>query len=195
VLLGCCLSFFLGFGISLHPCVCILLAASENGLRIMAMLYLTPVLPLGLVSYMCGTTSMNIYHFAGAKIFALPIYLMYTFMGASAHSFIKKKSTEKGGEQLLAMSAADETKHLGDNQTMIVAGIVLSAVMVGLITRHIKKELMTILERQKKHKPGETASLGDDSGDDTDGETAVELGLTARRRGNKMVSEAQIDIF
>ena len=69
---------------------------------------------------------------------------------------------------------------------MIVAGIVLSVIMVGLITRHIKKELMTILERQKKHKPGETSLGGDESGDETDGETAVELGLTARRRGHKM---------
>lgn len=30
------------------------MAVSEHGLRIMAMLYLTPVLPLGPVSYMCG---------------------------------------------------------------------------------------------------------------------------------------------
>lgn len=156
----------------------------------MAMLYLTPVLPLGLVSYMCGTTSMNVYHFAGAKIAALPIYLIYTFMGASAHSFIKKGGgNTANGNGELAMSTADESKQLEENQMMIVAGIVLSVIMVGLITRHIKKELMTILDRQKKHKPGETSSFGgDDIGgddDDTDGETAVELGMTARRRGHK----------
>jgi hypothetical protein len=43
---------------------------------------------------------------------------------------------------------------------------------------------MTILERQKKQKIGETSS-GDDSGDETDGESVVELGLKARRRGHK----------
>ena len=67
-------------------------AASQHGLRIMAMLYLTPVLPLGLVSYACGTTAMNVGSFALAKIASLPLYLLYTFIGASAHSFIKRGS-------------------------------------------------------------------------------------------------------
>eukprot|EP00545_Synedropsis_sp_CCMP1620_P005848 CAMPEP_0119029238 /NCGR_PEP_ID=MMETSP1176-20130426/40377_1 /TAXON_ID=265551 /ORGANISM="Synedropsis recta cf, Strain CCMP1620" /LENGTH=236 /DNA_ID=CAMNT_0006985559 /DNA_START=48 /DNA_END=755 /DNA_ORIENTATION=- len=39
------------------------MAVSEHGLRIMAMLYLTPVLPLGPVSYMCGSTSMALSSF------------------------------------------------------------------------------------------------------------------------------------
>ena len=101
------------------------------------MLYLTPVLPLGLVSYACGTTSMSIYSFTVAKIASLPLYLIYTFMGASAHAFIKK-----GGE--MGISAEAQAKQLEENEGLIIAGLVLSLVMVSLVTRHIKKELMKV---------------------------------------------------
>ena len=109
----------------------------------MAMLYLTPVLPLGLVSYMCGTTAMDLYSFAVAKIASLPIYLMYTFMGASAHSIIKGK---KGGgnDKDIGKSLSDEANKLEENQYLIVAGLVLSVVMISLITRKIKMELMKV---------------------------------------------------
>lgn len=107
----------------------------------MAMLYLTPVLPLGLVSYMCGTTAMDLYSFAIAKIASLPLYLMYAFMGASAHSFIKGG---KGGGDDIGKSLTDESNKLDENQFMIVSGLVLSIVMMTLITRTIKKELMKV---------------------------------------------------
>ncbi len=62
-------------------------AISENGFKIMCMLYLTPILPLGPVSYMVGTTSMSIGKFAGAKVAAVPIVMMYCFIGASTDTF------------------------------------------------------------------------------------------------------------
>jgi uncharacterized membrane protein YdjX (TVP38/TMEM64 family) len=105
----------------------------------MAMLYLTPVLPLGLVSYMCGTTSMSIYSFVLAKVASLPLYLIYTFVGASAHSFVKH-----GGEKGTAKSGAGEATQLEENEYMVVSGILLSVVMMTLITRHIRKELMKV---------------------------------------------------
>lgn len=112
----------------------------------MAMLYLTPVIPLGLVSYMCGTTSMNIYAFALAKVFALPLYLIYTFMGASAHSFVKRGDTNGGASSSSSseMSASDQAKQLEENEFLLVSGLVLSIVMMTLITRHIRKELMKV---------------------------------------------------
>ena len=109
----------------------------------MAMLYLTPVLPLGLVSYMCGTTAMDLYSFSVAKIASLPLYLMYTFMGASAHSFIKGG---KGGNanDSLGKSLTNEANKLEENQVLIVSGLVLSLVMITLITGKIRKELMKV---------------------------------------------------
>jgi uncharacterized membrane protein YdjX (TVP38/TMEM64 family) len=110
----------------------------------MAMLYLTPVIPLGLVSYMCGTTSMNVYAFAFAKIFALPLYLIYTFMGASAHSFVKRGAKGESVQSVSDISASDQAKQLEENQFLLVSGLLLSIVMMSLITRHIRKELMKV---------------------------------------------------
>ena len=52
------------------------IAVSDNGFKIMCLLYLTPILPLGPVSYMIGTTSMPLAKFAMAKIGALPLMLL-----------------------------------------------------------------------------------------------------------------------
>jgi len=150
-------------------------AVSEQGVKIMAMLYLTPVLPLGLVSYMCGTTAMDLYSFVVAKIASLPIYLMYTFMGASAHSFIK-------GSEGRRISLTDEANKLEESRFLIVSGLVLSVIMITLITRKIRKELMKILDQQKKERREEgTTPLVDK--EETD-EKMTELGLTARRKLN-----------
>jgi hypothetical protein len=62
-------------------------AVSENSFRIVCLLYLTPVLPLGPVSYMFGTTSMPLSRFAAAKIAAVPLMMLYTFIGASTDTF------------------------------------------------------------------------------------------------------------
>lgn len=159
------------------------IAAKEQGFKIMAMLYLTPVIPLGLVSYMCGTTSMNIYSFAFAKIFALPLYLIYTFMGASAHSFVKGGAQ---AESVSGISASDQAKKLHENHYLVISGLVLSIVMMTLISRHIRKELMKILDEQKKDKPGQDDSGGQPSRSGEDSEDiGMELGLHPRRRGAK----------
>jgi len=153
-------------------------AVSEQGLKIMAMLYLTPVLPLGLVSYMCGTTAMDLRSFAFAKIASLPLYLMYTFMGASAHSFIKGGKGSKNTSDM-SKSVSNEALELEENQILIVSGLVLSIVMMTLITRNIHKELMKILDQQKKEKAAESTTP-----DDADGEGTIEMGLTSRRKNN-----------
>lgn len=177
-----------------------LTAAAEHGLRIMAMLYLTPILPLGPVSYMCGTTSMALSNFLMAKIASLPLMLLYAFIGASAGALVGK--LDKDGP------AGDELKDIEQNRSLIVSGILLSFVMIACITHYIKKELNTvscgvvhalgsltilvlslspltlmhilsllqILDRQKKHKPGETKQSGDDV--EANEEAAIEMGAT-----------------
>jgi uncharacterized membrane protein YdjX (TVP38/TMEM64 family) len=124
-------------------------AAAEHGLRIMAMLYLTPILPLGPVSYMCGTTSMALSSFVLAKVASLPLMLLYVFIGASTGALIGKASAD---------GMTEEVKNIEHNENMIISGIVLSMVMIAGITRYIKKELNKILERQKKQEGRTDAS-------------------------------------
>lgn len=139
-------------------------AAAEHGLRIMAMLYLTPILPLGPVSYMCGTTSMALRSFVLAKIASLPLMLLYCFIGASTGSLLSADPA----------AASEEVKSIEQNQTLIISGILLSFLMIGGITHFIKKELDKILDRQKK----ETK----DADDGANEEAALEMGVTPKTR-------------
>eukprot|EP00527_Entomoneis_sp_CCMP2396_P005091 CAMPEP_0198146128 /NCGR_PEP_ID=MMETSP1443-20131203/27564_1 /TAXON_ID=186043 /ORGANISM="Entomoneis sp., Strain CCMP2396" /LENGTH=334 /DNA_ID=CAMNT_0043809973 /DNA_START=175 /DNA_END=1179 /DNA_ORIENTATION=- len=116
-------------------------AASEQGLRLMAMLYLTPVIPLGPLCYMCGTTSISLSSFAFARIAATPLMMLYCFIGASSGTLVSSSSD------------TDE-----DNKALIIPGMLLSFVMIAVITRYIQKELNIILERQEIHR-GEKVEL------------------------------------
>jgi uncharacterized membrane protein YdjX (TVP38/TMEM64 family) len=115
-------------------------AAAEHAFRIMAMLHMTPIFPLGPVSYMCGTTSMALLSFLAAKIATLPLKLLYAFIGASAGAsagaFIGKSSQDG--------PAGDELKDIHENRFFVVSGILLSFVMIALITHYIKEELNTV---------------------------------------------------
>jgi uncharacterized membrane protein YdjX (TVP38/TMEM64 family) len=140
------------------------IAATEHGLRIMAMLYLTPILPLGPVSYMCGTTSLKLSHFVLAKVAALPLMMLYVLIGASTGTLI---STSKSGDTLDKGGIPnDQVKSIEENETLIIAGILLSFASIAGITHYIKKELNQILERQKRqqHNNIEIVSLPDASG-------------------------------
>jgi hypothetical protein len=113
----------------------------------MAMLYLTPILPLGPVSYMCGTTSMALSSFVLAKIASLPLMLLYAFIGASTGALLGQPSqTQLDGsvtaqQQEQQHSTANEFKSIEENQTLILSGICLSFVMIAGITHNIKREL------------------------------------------------------
>ena len=142
-------------------------AAAEHGLRIMAMLYLTPILPLGPVSYMCGTTSMALRSFVIAKVASLPLMLLYCFIGASTGSLLNADPS----------AASDEVHSIEQNQTLIISGILLSFLMIGGITHFIKKELDKILERQKKEPKNEDARANE--------EAALEMGMAPRTPGTR----------
>lgn len=154
-------------------------ATSEHGLRIMAMLYLTPILPLGPVSYMCGTTSMALSHFVIAKVAALPLMMLYVFIGASTGTLI---STKRKDDAVAGGISEEQVKSIEENRTLILSGILLSAVSIAVITHYIRQELNTILERQKRHQDGGGGVEGvDGENDNGDATATVELGKTAPR--------------
>ena len=138
-------------------------ASEQHGLRIMAMLYLTPILPLGPVSYMCGTTSMALHHFILAKVAAVPLMCLYVIIGASTGTLIHKNDEMLSVEQVQAIE---------ENETLIVGGIGLSILSIACITHYIKKELNMILEKQKRLMHGDAADELENALD----EAAVEMG-------------------
>jgi uncharacterized membrane protein YdjX (TVP38/TMEM64 family) len=140
-------------------------ASEQHGLRIMAMLYLTPILPLGPVSYMCGTTSMALHHFVLAKVAALPLMCLYVIIGASTGTLIHKNDE---------MLSAEQVQAIEENQALIVGGIVLSMLSIACITHYIKKELNQILEKQKREMHGDKDEVGADAVVVEEG--AIELG-------------------
>lgn len=154
-------------------------AVAEHGLRIMAMLYLTPVLPLGPVSYMCGSTSMALSSFILAKVASLPLMMLYVFMGASAGTLITNPEA------------------IENNSFLIFSGICLSAVMIAFVSHFVRKELMTILDRQKNGDKKADVAVSNKISDD-----GIEMGVqspatksaaTKRRHKTHNTSTATID--
>ena len=140
------------------------IAVSDNGFKIMCLLYLTPILPLGPVAYTCGTTSMPLVTFAAAKIGAAPLTLLYAFIGASTDTFFGSSSAEGGGGDAAAavgngsdiVTAGSTNKKMGmDEEThkkMVLFGLVLSVLSMSLVSHVVKKELYKIFDKQKKDK-------------------------------------------
>ncbi|CAB9498284.1 Snare associated golgi protein [Seminavis robusta] len=124
--------------------VAIDIAAAEHGLKILAMLYLTPIAPLGPLSYVSGTTSMALSHFALAKVASLPILTLYVFIGASAGALVAASASRDAGH------LEENAQKLEENPTLILFGIIISVVMISTISVYIKKELFKILEREKR---------------------------------------------
>ena len=119
-----------------------LIAVSVNGFKLMCLLYLTPVLPLSIVSYLLGTTSMQLYKFAAAKIAAVPLMLMYVFIGASTDMLISAGTED---ESISDGNSAKTSKKISvDDEThrkMVLIGICLSVVSMSLVSHFVKKQL------------------------------------------------------
>lgn len=125
-------------------------AVSENGFKIMCLIYLTPVIPYGPVSYMVGTTSMPTIEFAKAKIAALPLTALYVYLGAATGTLVTASDTSadsnSGADGRIQNTNFDEVTL---SPKVIIAGIVGSIASISIISIKMKKELDKILDRQK----------------------------------------------
>jgi uncharacterized membrane protein YdjX (TVP38/TMEM64 family) len=92
---------------------------------------------------MCGTTSMPLSSFVIAKIAALPLMLLYVFIGASMGTLLGGGGGSGGGagSPAAAAAAAVEVQQIEENEYLIASGILLSVVMITCITRQVKREL------------------------------------------------------
>ena len=130
------------------------IAVSDNGFKIMCLLYLTPILPLGPVSYMIGTTSMPLVKFAMAKIGALPLMLLYVLIGASTDTFFSHDdvNTKDGKDTSSAVEGGDKKMGVDEetHRKMVLFGLILSIISMSLVSHFVKKELYKIFDKQKK---------------------------------------------
>jgi len=132
----------------------------------MSLLYLTPVMPLGPLSYVMGTTSMPLMAFAKAKIAALPLTVLYVYLGAATGTLVAGNESDENlngnspsemgnnstttGEEVKRMSISSKVGELKVDPKMIVFGILLSIVSIVLISFRMKQELQKIIDKQSK---------------------------------------------
>lgn len=179
------------------------IAVSDNGFKIMCLLYLTPILPLGPVAYMCGTTSMPLFSFAAAKIGAAPLTLLYAFIGASTDTFFGSGTADGGGgsssgggvvdNTIETSTTASKSNKMGmDEEThkkMVLFGLVLSVLSMSLVSHVVKKEIHKIFDKQKKDKQ-EDEDIPSDSLNGHDASSQLEMTsrnnetLQRRQRGH-----------
>ena len=176
------------------------IAVSDNGFKIMCLLYLTPILPLGPVAYMCGTTSMPLFSFAAAKIGAAPLTLLYAFIGASTDTFFGSGTADGGGSSssgventIETSTTASKSNKMGmDEEThkkMVLFGLVLSVLSMSLVSHVVKKEIHKIFDKQKKDKQ-EDEDIPSDSLNGHDASSQLEMTsrnnetLQRRQRGH-----------
>jgi uncharacterized membrane protein YdjX (TVP38/TMEM64 family) len=174
------------------------IAVSDNGFKIMCLLYLTPILPLGPVAYMCGTTSMPLFSFAAAKIGAAPLTLLYAFIGASTDTFFGSGTADGGGGSSISgggviaretSTTTSKSNNMGmDEEThkkMVLFGLVLSVLSMSLVSHVVKKEIHKIFDKQKKDKQEDADSLnGHEASSQLEMTTRNNETLQRRQRGH-----------
>jgi len=127
------------------------LAVSDNGFKIMALIYMTPAVPLGPMSYMMGTTSMALRDFSLAKIAHLPITVLYVYMGAATGTLMTANDDLDGaGVDGDAIHNSNGTLHKANMKEMAIspkvmaAGILFSIGSIALISIKMKQELQKV---------------------------------------------------
>jgi uncharacterized membrane protein YdjX (TVP38/TMEM64 family) len=109
-------------------------ALQENGLKILVLLRLSPIVPFNAINYICGVTAVSIRDYILALFAILPGTTLYVFLGASAGSLSDSAS-----------SGDDSTVTI----TVVVLGIVLGFIAIWISARYAKKELNRVLEQRR----------------------------------------------
>jgi len=110
-------------------------AMRSEGLKIMILLRLSPVVPYNVINYVLGVTSVTLRDYSLASVAFIPGTLLYTFLGASAGSLVESAS-----------SGSDDTTV---RIIVIVFSVVFGLGSVIAITYYAKKELKKILEQNQ----------------------------------------------
>jgi uncharacterized membrane protein YdjX (TVP38/TMEM64 family) len=92
----CCL-----IQVTVHLVACT--ALEGNGLKIMILLRLSPLIPYNALDYMSGVTSISFWAYAFALIGILPGTVMFCFVGATASSLTDSTTSTNKTVQIITM--------------------------------------------------------------------------------------------
>uniref|UniRef100_A0A7S3QIV3 VTT domain-containing protein n=1 Tax=Chaetoceros debilis TaxID=122233 RepID=A0A7S3QIV3_9STRA len=111
-------------------------ALEQNGLRIVFLLRLSPIIPFNAINYILGVTAVPSRAYILSCLGMIPGTILYVFVGSSAGSLVESTGKESGGSIALRI-------------TSIVVGIVLGIAAVAATTFYAKKELKKIIEENE----------------------------------------------
>eukprot|EP00551_Chaetoceros_affinis_P006326 CAMPEP_0203680094 /NCGR_PEP_ID=MMETSP0090-20130426/37962_1 /ASSEMBLY_ACC=CAM_ASM_001088 /TAXON_ID=426623 /ORGANISM="Chaetoceros affinis, Strain CCMP159" /LENGTH=121 /DNA_ID=CAMNT_0050547999 /DNA_START=265 /DNA_END=627 /DNA_ORIENTATION=+ len=110
-------------------------ALESQGLKIMILLRLSPIIPYNAINYILGVTSVLLRDFILACFAMLPGTVLYTFIGSSAGSIVESASSGSGNSSLTTVA--------------IVIGVIFGVVGIGATAFYAKKELNSIINTQE----------------------------------------------
>jgi uncharacterized membrane protein YdjX (TVP38/TMEM64 family) len=111
-------------------------ALQQQGLKIMFLLRLSPIIPFNALNYLAGITAISLKDYSLALLGMLPGTIVYVFLGASAGS-------------LAEIQARDQTTS-GLTIGIIVVGIISGLTAIGLTSYYAKREFQLALEARQQ---------------------------------------------
>ena len=106
-------------------------ALEIQGLKIMILLRLSPLIPFNAINYILGVTSVPLRDYALACFAMLPGTILYTFLGSSAGSIVESASSGDGNTVLTTI--------------VVIVGAVFGVLSILATTYYAKKQLNIIL--------------------------------------------------
>ena len=157
-------------------------ALAKNGLRIFALLRLSPLVPFNVINYIAGVTSVSFRDYVISLLAILPGTILFVFLGASAGSLTE--SAAGGGKN-------DSTV------TIVVAtvGAFFGILAIFVTTRYAKHELQLVteerrqLEEESKRDHGEAGT--DSSKDEEAGKDRLQESTTEFCQDDSAASRAR----
>ncbi len=112
-------------------------ALQLQGLKIIILLRLSPLIPFNAINYILGVTSVTLRDYSLACFAMLPGTILYTFLGSSAGSIVESASSGDGNTTVTIV--------------VVVIGIVFGVLSVVATTYYAKKELNQIIAQNAEN--------------------------------------------
>ena len=113
-------------------------ALEGNGLKIMVLLRLSPLIPYNALDYISGITSISLRVYCIGLVAILPGVIMFTYVGATASSLLSSKD--------------EASKNMAAKVFSMVFGVVFAVVGVLVASYYSKIELDKVREKRRADK-------------------------------------------